>query len=104
MSTHGPLTGYDACTLADLVRAAQGNQRVARLMPEGTNAAGLVIVGTARCIGDENGNFAGRDDDIRDAFMRVTTLSGFEAFWPMSDLIKEHQQFTFITNYSQETS
>lgn len=97
---HGPLTGTDACSLADIVRAAQGNVRVARLMPEGTNAAGLIVKGTARSIGDLNGAFAGRNDDIRDCHLRVTTESGFEAYWLVADLIREHQGNTFITNYS----
>lgn len=43
--------------------------------------------GTARCIGDERGNFAPRDADIRDEHLRVTTSLGWEWFPPMRDVM-----------------
>jgi hypothetical protein len=72
----------DACDLAAIIHMAQGTQKVARLLDSGD-----VVYGTARSIGTENGGFAGGGDDVRDAFLRVTLSGGFEAFWPVSDLL-----------------
>jgi len=44
--------------------------------------------GTARSIGDENGNFLSADDDVRDAHFRITTSMGWEWFVPMVDVVK----------------
>ena len=60
---------------------------------------GTVYVGLARSIGDERGNFGGRDDDIRDEYLRVTLLLGFDVAWPMSELLSEVGSGYFVPNY-----
>ena len=75
----------DACTIADIVRTAQGNQPVTRLLD-----GGRVISGTARAIvkDDSGASFLGATDDVRDGYLWVTTVMGFEEFWPMSEVME----------------
>jgi hypothetical protein len=40
--------------------------------------------GTARSIGTDTGAFATSDDDIRDMFLRVTSVAGFDHFLAVS--------------------
>lgn len=94
-----PLSLRDALALSAIVECAVKNIYVARLIPDGENAAGLVVEGTSRSIGDLNANFAADDDDIRDCHLRVTTISGFEAFWLVSTLMEEYHQGTFVVHY-----
>ena len=91
--TYPPLTVRNAIALSTLCEAAIHTWKVARLID------GDVIVGLARSIGDERGNFAGSNDDIRGEHLRVTTLSGFEAFWPVADLIDEVHSGFFVAPY-----
>jgi hypothetical protein len=57
-------------------------QRVVRLAEDG----GDLIEGTARYLtGDGDTR---RPDDVRDAFLRVTLLSGFEVWWPVAELVE----------------
>ncbi len=86
------LTISEAVDLGAIVSATNWS-RVARLID------GHVHVGTARSIGDENGNFAGRNDDVRDCYLRVTLDTGFEAFWLVSELMGEVRSGYFVTNY-----
>lgn len=84
------LTVSDSVRLGEICKAAERKSKVARLIPEGEAGAGLVVEGTARSIGDRNGNFAHpRNDDVRDCYLRVTTTSGFEAYWLVSVLMDE---------------
>lgn len=87
------LTVRDALSIAAICEASIKCSKVARLMD------GDIITGTARSIGDAHGNFAGPDDDIRDMYLRVTTTSGFEAFWSMWELIPLHQSGEFVSSY-----
>lgn len=84
-----PLSVSDAVSLGAIC-AATSYAKVARVIGDD------VVYGIARCIGDTNGNFAGPGDDIRDCYLRVTTRSGFEAFWKVSELIDEHRQHLFV--------
>jgi hypothetical protein len=84
MQTAQILNMTDACSLADIIRMAQGNKHVARLMDNGD-----VITGTARSIGTETGMFATETDDVRDMFLRVTTDMGWEAFWSVRELLPQ---------------
>lgn len=92
MTTLGPLTVGQARSLSTICEASINGWKVARLVD------GLVVVGIARSIGDTQGNHAGSEDDIRDMYLRVTTLSGFEAFWPVCDLMGEVGSY-FIAPY-----
>lgn len=89
------LTTWDACRIADIVRAAQGNRPVTRLVND------QVISGIARSIGDENGNLSQATDDVRDLFLRVTSTHGWEHFWRVSELMEELVDGAFATNYPQ---
>jgi hypothetical protein len=61
-------------------------KRVARAQEDGS-----VLKGTARHFvkDPERAGFLGPQDDVRDAYLRVTLTSGFEAFWLVSDLMPE---------------
>src|SRR5205823_2385349 len=89
-----PLTLGDVADLAEILRAARSNASVARLVDDGH-----VLYGVARSIGHANGSFAGRGDDVRDLFLRVTLSSGLEAFWPVQDLMPEVRHTTFVVDY-----
>lgn len=78
------LTLQQAVILADIVRAAQRNAKVEWLIDD---TGGRTDTGTVRCVGDANGNFLNADDDIRDAFLRITTTSGWERFIPMKEVV-----------------
>jgi hypothetical protein len=84
------LTIADAVAIAEILRMAQGCHKVTRLMPDGT-----LVNGTARSVGHENGAFLSRETDVRDGYLRVTLESGFEAFWPVRDLIEPVQEGEF---------
>lgn len=87
------LTTWDACRLADIIRAAQGNQPVARLVNDD------VVYGTARCISNEVGMFSQPTDDVRDLYLRVTSQAGFEHFWPVAQLMDELVDGLFAANF-----
>jgi hypothetical protein len=93
MTTDRILTPFAACQLADIVRAAQDGKPVARQLDD------VVVYGTARCVGDDRGNHAQRGDDVRDCFLRVTSRGGFELFWPVSDLVTELAEGTFVLDH-----
>lgn len=87
------LTTIDASSLADIVRAAQGNKSVARLIDD------VLFTGEARSIGTETGTLATRNDDVRDLFLRVTLPGAVDAFWRVSDLMAECSSGTFVIDY-----
>lgn len=85
------LTVGEAVNLATIIGWAQGNLRLSWLDDRGD-----VAEGTARSIGDEQGNFLNGTDDVRDGFLRITTASGFEWFVPMADVLDRVQQGTMV--------
>jgi hypothetical protein len=92
-----PLSVGDATTIGMILHAAQTGQHVARLTPSGD-----VLVGIARHVvtSDTTAAFPHPTDDVRNCYLRVTSTSGFgEYFWPMTELIAEHQDQTFVTGY-----
>ena len=91
--THAPLTADTALALAIIVTAARSGARVARAVDDGD-----IIYGTARSIGDYYGAFAAGSDDIRDCYLRVTIDTGWEAFWPMSEIVDAVQAGLFLVN------
>lgn len=78
---------------ADIIRAAQGGLRVARVQTNGDP-----VFGTARSIGTETGAFARDKDDVLDSYLRVTSRSGWEHFWLVSELITEWHQGLFLVD------
>jgi hypothetical protein len=86
------LSVHDAYALGRIIEACWRSQKVARLM----DGSGDIIEGTARSIGDQRSNFIGAGEDVRDAYLRVTTTHGWEVFWPITDLIRDFQTAIFI--------
>ncbi|QDF18677.1 hypothetical protein SEA_PUPPER_191 [Gordonia phage Pupper] len=78
------LTIRDAVALGKIVEWSSTTAKVVR-----TDAEGNHLFGHARSIGSENGAFIRDDEDIRDAFLRVTSRTGFEHFIPVRELIAE---------------
>ena len=89
------LTINDACTLADVIRAAQGNQTLVRLLDNGN-----LLSGTARAIcKSPEGGFLSSDDDVREGYLWVTTFGGMEQWWPMAEVIELVQSGEIALNY-----
>lgn len=82
----------DAGAISPILEAAIGNKRVRRLVDE------RIIEGTARSVGDDRGNHARRDEDVRDLYLRVTTVHGWEAFWPVAELMRDVEQGLFAVD------
>jgi hypothetical protein len=86
------LTLTDAGKLSEVLRATEGNRKIARLVN------GDVITGTARRFGDQMGASMW-DADIRDQFLWVTTSGGMETWWKVSVLMEEVQSGEFVIGY-----
>lgn len=90
-----PLTAADVISLAAIVEAARTEARVGRAV-----ASGDVLSGTARhIVTGTQGLLAGPGDDIRLCYLRVTSPTGIEYFWPVSELVTAHQESTFVLDY-----
>jgi hypothetical protein len=89
------LTTRDAVALATILEAAQTNARVRWVDDDHTDG---VNEGTARHLvkDPETAGFLGSGDDIRDGYLRVTTVAGFEAWLPVSQLIEMVSETTFV--------
>jgi hypothetical protein len=81
--------------MAEIVNAAHKGAKVHRV---DISVSDGVVTGTARHLvtSPELPIFPGRDDDIRDCFLRVTLTSGFEAFWLVSDLVTDLRNNGFM--------
>ena len=90
MTDPKPLTVSVAVALGRVALAAANDSRVRRLV------GSEVVEGTARSIGGTDGSHAGSHDDIRNMHLRVTTRSGFDAFWLIQDLMTELADGTFV--------
>jgi hypothetical protein len=90
------LSIHDAHAIGRIIEACWSGRKVSRLMEE----SGDIIEGVARSIGDDRGNFLASGEDVREGKLRVTTTMGWEVFWPMRELIADHQQATFIIHES----
>lgn len=92
--TDRPLNVSDAVALHTVLEAAQQTRKVMRLTADNN-----LIEGTARAIvtNESLSGFPGRDDDVRDCFLWVTTSAGWEAAWPVTALIAEVQTGEFGT-------
>jgi hypothetical protein len=93
-TARGAVTSADAVSLGKIIDAAHRGVPVARASDDHPDG---VIHGIARhLVVDERGGFPGSGDDVRDCLLRVTTRHGWEAFWPVRELLVEHQQATFV--------
>jgi len=85
-----PLTIPVLVALGTIMQAAQGNLKITWL---GKNEN--IEVGTARSIGDQHGMFLRGDLDVRDAYLRITSVTGFEHFIPIMDVVGMVQRGEF---------
>lgn len=83
------LTVRDAVALGSICDAAIHGRKVSWLLSNSE-----VLTGVARSIGDERGNFAREDEDIRDCYLRVSAT--FEHFLPVSEVLIMYRDGTFI--------
>jgi hypothetical protein len=77
------LTLTDAGRLGEVLKATEGTRRVARLVGDD------VVTGTARRFGEKDTGNSLWEDDVRDQYLWVTTDSGMEVWWPVSELMTE---------------
>jgi hypothetical protein len=83
----------EASRLSDLISAAERHAKVGRLIRQG-DADPLdsePVYGTIRAFvrDPETAYFLTDKDDVRDAYLWVTTRGGMEAFWPVSELLDD---------------
>jgi hypothetical protein len=88
------LTVHDAILIGDIAEWAIHNSKLLWL-----DDRGEVQTGTARSIGDNQGNLLGRGVDVRDAFLRITTAMGWEWFVPMAEVIERHRIGTMMPDW-----
>ncbi len=86
-----PVTISDVIDLGVIVRAAQGSHLVARVVDDRT------LVGTARSIGTYEGQ-AAHGADVRGQYLRVTLSGGFDAYWMVSELMRDVAEGTFVVD------
>jgi hypothetical protein len=93
------LTLSQAWSLGQIIDAASRSAPVARVHDDHPDG---VIYGIARhvVVDEHAAAFPSAGNDIRDCLLRVTTRSGFDAFWPLSELIGELQLRTFVLDYT----
>jgi len=89
------LTVADLTALTEVARAAMQSAKVTYL-----DEGGDIVNGTARSfvVDPARPVFLGRDDDVRDAYLWVTTVQGFEAFPAVRHLAKMVHEGGFIIN------
>lgn len=80
MSDHPPLSIADVVALDRIVRACS-HKRVRWLTERGD-----LLDGVARSIGDQNGNFLQRGEDVRDGYLRISGT--FEHFLPVKRVME----------------
>lgn len=85
-TTHAPLTAAVAFALGDLLNWITQKRKVHYTLDEGRT----ILTGTLRHVvqGPDNFNFLGRDTDIRDAWVRITLVSGLDTTVPVSQIIE----------------
>lgn len=87
MTDHPVLTRFEAVKLAELLEAMR-MERVARWIDPHT---GHLNAGTLRhgpVKSPDNFTFQSVYDDVRDGFVRITTLSGLEMAMPIMDMVE----------------
>jgi hypothetical protein len=85
------LTIQDTTALAEIIGWCQRTDRLMWLDDRGD-----VAYGTARSIGDANGNFLAAGEDVRDAYVRITTAMGFEWFVLVAEVMVRQQEGTMV--------
>lgn len=83
------LTIRDAVDLAAVIGACQHGSKVRWLTESGD-----VMEGVARSIGNDSGGFLLPDQDVREAYLRIS--AGMEIFWPMSKVLAMYRERTLV--------
>ena len=86
-----PFTIREAFAIQQILEAVQGNHKVTFSTDGGAN----IQEGIARRIGDEAGNSL-PDTDIRDQFVWITTVTGFELFLPVRQAMELVRDLLFV--------
>lgn len=82
MPNHPPFNMRTASSVSTILDWARRNARITWAVGGDTDR---LLTGVARSVGDEHGNFAGSDDDVRDLYLRVSAT--FEHFLPIPEVI-----------------
>lgn len=80
------LTLQEALALAKVIEMAQGGHRVQWL--DGNTPSG-VQEGTARHICHDDSTFITADEEVRDAYLRITLTSGFDYYMPVRTAMRK---------------
>jgi hypothetical protein len=78
--------------LGKIVTYAVDGSKVARAIIDANGRMDTIVMGIARAIvhSPDNPGFLGDDDDVRDGYLWVTTENGWEAFWPVRELVRDY--------------
>jgi len=89
--TERVLTMIDLVLLEAVISTCEGNAKVARLVNDN------VVYGIARHVvrDPDSAAFLTSKDDVRDAYLRVTSREGFEYFWPIGELVEDQARGQF---------
>lgn len=85
------LTVPIAICISKIITGCQTNSRC-----KWSNPGDDIIEGTMRSIGAENGNFQIPSGDVRDGFVRITSLMGFDYFIPVMNIVGRMEEMTFV--------
>ncbi len=92
---HGTLSLSDAIALGAVCDAAIRCAPVAR-----ATDGGDVVYGLARSVGGAGEAFLPAGEDVRAGYLRVTTRTGYETFWLVSELVSEYHAGLFVLDYT----
>jgi|KBSMisStaDraftv2_1062788.scaffolds.fasta_scaffold71563_3 hypothetical protein len=84
------LTMPDVIKLSAIVECAIHGKTVAWLYNDN------LIYGIARSIGDPFGNFLRNTVDVRDGYLRISTLIAGEQFLPLSQVMRMYDEGEFV--------
>jgi hypothetical protein len=89
----------EARAIGRILDAADRHAKVARLTENSLDLE--PTYGTARALvrDSEHAYFLTERDDVRNAYLWVTTTSGFEAFWPVAELVDDLRVSTLVLDY-----
>jgi hypothetical protein len=98
-----PLSADEASRLGSLVDASRRHAKVARVPTTGGGdlLSDEPVYGTARALvrDPQNAYFLTGKDDVRNAYLWVTTTRGMEMFWPVAELVQDLAFSTFVIDY-----
>lgn len=78
------LNVHHVTALATIVQWAQAGSKI-KFMYEGSD---VIREGIVRSIGDDQFNFINLETDVRDAYVRITGVNGFDYALPVTDVMR----------------